>query len=365
MASPLPVPPDDVRRGEILASLEQCRAQLTTAELVKTIPRECFVRKPGREAAAIATSIGVSIAAWWLLVINPYWWLLPPIWFLAGTAVWGLYVIGHDCGHGSFSSSGKVNAVVGHFLLTPFLYPFHAWRLLHHHHHSNTNSLERDIDWRPLPVAVYRKLSVRPRFVYRMIRTWFWWAGTMHQWATMAFDLKRFKEGKDRDSVRFSIIVVAIYAAVFFPTMLATVGVWGLVKYFFVPWAIAYGWFSTVTLMHHSHVEVPFLDKLRWSAATANLAMTIYCRFPRWCEFLSHDINVHVPHHIAPSIPFYRLRQAHEAIKSRWPDLVREKRFRWRDLVHTLRSCQLVDRKSGFYVDFSAAQRKKRAAAKT
>jgi omega-6 fatty acid desaturase (delta-12 desaturase) len=300
--------------------------------------------------ASSVISLAVACAA---LALNPFWWLLPPLWFLAGTAGWGLYVIGHECGHGSFSRSRRLNHVVGHVMLTPFLYPFHSWRLLHNRHHANTNSIEKDIDWRPLPAVVYRKLPWRSRNVYRLIRTAFWWAGTLHQWATMAFDLRQFPEGRERRRVGVSIVVVLVYAAAFFTVLVAATGLWGLVKYWLVPWLVAHGWFSTITLTHHTHPGVPFLDQRRWSPVAASLSMTMYCRYPRWTEFLGHDINVHIPHHVAPSIPFYHLRRAHAALQERWPDLVRETRFSWRHLGRLLADCNLYDSKTEFYLRFA------------
>ena len=332
---------------------------LSRLDLLKAIPRECFQRRLGRELVGIASSAAACAVAWGALALNPFWWLLPPLWFLAGTAAWGLYVIGHECGHGSFSTHRRLDTLVGHVMLTPFLYPFHAWRLLHNRHHANTNSIENDIDWRPLPAVVYRKLPWRPRNVYRLIRTVFWWAGTLHQWAVMAFDLTQFREGRERRQVRASIVTVVLWAAVFVPALIASTGLWGVVKYWLVPWLIAHGWFSTITLTHHTHPMVPFLDRRRWSPVAANLTMTMYCRYPRWMEFLGHDINVHVPHHVAPSIPYYHLRRAHGALYARWPDLVRETRFSWRHLLHVLRTCHLYDSKTEFYLPFSAVSLKR------
>jgi omega-6 fatty acid desaturase (delta-12 desaturase) len=358
---PQDLPLDEVRENPVgrpassstAAAFSARTHGLTMRDLVDAIPRDCFERRLSRQLLGMASSAAVLALAYAALVVNPFWWLLPPLWFLAGTAAWGLYVIGHECGHGSFSNSRRLDRVVGHIMLTPFLYPFHSWRLLHNRHHANTNSIEKDIDWRPLPAVVYRKLGWRSRHIYKLVRTAFWWAGTLHQWATMAFDLRQFAPGRERRAVGVSIAVVAAYAALFFPALAASTGLWGLVKYWAVPWIVAHGWFSTITLTHHTHPAVPFLDQRWWSPAAASLCMTMYCRYPRWAEFLGHDINVHIPHHVAPSIPFYHLRRAHTALQERWPDLVRETSFNWRHLVRVLSLCHLYNTKTGFYARFS------------
>ena len=35
-------------------------------------------------------------------------------------------------------------------------------------------------------------------------------------------------------------------------------------------------------------------------------------------EFLTHDINVHVPHHVSTRIPWYNLRQATDSLRENW-----------------------------------------------
>ena len=35
-------------------------------------------------------------------------------------------------------------------------------------------------------------------------------------------------------------------------------------------------------------------------------------------EFLCHDINVHVPHHVNSKIPWYNLRAATDSLRQNW-----------------------------------------------
>ena len=39
-----------------------------------------------------------------------------------------------------------------------------------------------------------------------------------------------------------------------------------------------------------------------------------------WCrvEILTHDINVHVPHHVSSNIPWYNLRKATDSLRQNW-----------------------------------------------
>lgn len=59
-------------------------------------------------------SITSAILGYWMIGNAP-WFLLPFAWIFTGTALTGWFVIGHDCGHRSFSNRRWVNDLVGHF----------------------------------------------------------------------------------------------------------------------------------------------------------------------------------------------------------------------------------------------------------
>ena len=60
---------------------------------------------------------------------------------LVGTGMW---VIGHECGHGGYSSSKRINNSVGWVIHSLLLVPFHSWRITHARHHAATGHLTRD-----------------------------------------------------------------------------------------------------------------------------------------------------------------------------------------------------------------------------
>lgn len=49
------------------------------------------------------------------------------------------FVVGHDCGHRSFSKNKLVEDIVGTIMFMPLIYPFEPWRIKHNVHHAHTN----------------------------------------------------------------------------------------------------------------------------------------------------------------------------------------------------------------------------------
>lgn len=49
------------------------------------------------------------------------------------------FVVGHDCGHRSFSKNKLVEDIVGTIAFMPLIYPFEPWRIKHNVHHAYTN----------------------------------------------------------------------------------------------------------------------------------------------------------------------------------------------------------------------------------
>ena len=48
-------------------------------------------------------------------------------------------MVGHDCGHRSFSKNKLLEDIVGTIMFAPLVYPFEPWRIKHNHHHAHTN----------------------------------------------------------------------------------------------------------------------------------------------------------------------------------------------------------------------------------
>jgi len=65
-------------------------------------------------------------------------------WAINGCVMTGLWVIGHECGHGGFAASAAINNVVGFLVHSALLVPFFSWQISHRRHHSNTGNVDKD-----------------------------------------------------------------------------------------------------------------------------------------------------------------------------------------------------------------------------
>src|SRR6185312_2610412 len=84
-----------------------------------------------------------------------------------------LFIIQHDCGHGSFFASRRANHWVGACLGLITLFPFGYWRKTHAVHHGTSGNLDRRElgDIHTLTVDEYRQCSRWGRFLYRCYRS--------------------------------------------------------------------------------------------------------------------------------------------------------------------------------------------------
>jgi len=324
-------------------------------DIIKTLPKEVFhkdMAKAWQSVAVTAASVTLSIV---LIHYSP-WFLLPLAWAYAGTAWTGLFVLGHDCGHLSFARSRNINDLVGIISFLPLFYPFEPWRIQHNHHHNNTNRLHIDNAWQPFQADYYESTSSTERLIMRTIKGPLWFMASIGHMIKKHFFLEEFTV-EQRHRAMVSIAIVYAAGGIFFPVMFYYTGIWGIVKYWLLPWIGYHFWMSTFTMVHHTMPHLPFLDTDKWTDAKARLALTVHCDYHPIVEFLCHHINVHVPHHVSTAIPSYNLRAAHESLKKNWGKYMTETVFTWELLRDVITNCHIYHEEEN-YVPFSTSEEK-------
>jgi omega-6 fatty acid desaturase (delta-12 desaturase) len=112
----------------------------------------------------------VWVLLWWLRPLA--WWEVAPLILLGGGLLARLFVIFHDCCHGSLLPSGRANQWLGFFTGVLVFTSFRHWRWEHSLHHATAGDLDRrgvgDV-W-TMTVDEYLAAGWWRRLLYRLMR---------------------------------------------------------------------------------------------------------------------------------------------------------------------------------------------------
>jgi len=299
----------------------------TLADLKRAIPAHCFKPSTLRSLSYVARDF-VALAALYAGAYathgtkwSPFY--LPLFWFWAGLFFWALFVLAHDCGHGSFSRSKTVNSIVGHTLNSLILVPYHSWRITHRDHHKNTGNYERDEIFYPMPESEYAGIKGMAKWVYSntfflacfgypiyLLRGY----GNRKQNAShLSPGSELFVNDVERSQVTLSVACWWVMAsALAFATFRYGAGI--VAVYYGVPYLIYCTWLLVVTFLHHTEPGTMWYNSENWNYVKGNLQSVD--RVYGWLENLHHDIgSSHTTHHLFSAIPHYHLREAAAAVK--------------------------------------------------
>lgn len=247
-------------------------------------------------------------------------------WNVAGFFMWGVFVVGHDCGHGTFSNYELVNDVLGHICHGSILVPYYSWQLSHRRHHMYHNHVEKDYShpWYT-PERFKKEDEGLARFFHGN-----WWAIVtfpLYGWQVYMFGLpdgshyipnSSQRMWKDTPKAEYAkcllstVVLLAFAAAIYtFCGSLEKFAYYYLVPYFVQGW-----WLVTVTYLQHHNVDTVAYPEAEWKFVDAAFE-TVDRKFGYGLDTLHHHItDGHVAHHLFfTKIPHYNLPIATKAIK--------------------------------------------------
>lgn len=130
---------------------------VTIRQLRQAIPAHCFERSTAKSLSYLLRDIvllaTLSYSAFTLIPkvqsnsTRTILWQLYG--FLQGLVGTGLWIIAHECGHGAFSPSQRLNDWCGFFAHSTLLVPYHSWRITHHRHHNFVAHMDKDTAFVP------------------------------------------------------------------------------------------------------------------------------------------------------------------------------------------------------------------------
>jgi len=224
-----------------------------------------------------------------------------------------LFIIQHDCGHGSFFGSRKANDWVG-LICSLFTWtPYYYWQKSHAIHHANAGNLEfrgigdiytmtvneylQQSTWGKLKYRLYR----HPMFLFVLVPTFMF--VILYRFPTsQASAMKRVRSSVYWTNGAILLLGLGLSWLIGLPAVLvvhapviiiaSTIGTW----LFFV---------------QHQFEDTYWASSDNWSYTLAALQGSSYYKLPKILQWFTGNIGFHHIHHLSPRIPNYLLEKCH------------------------------------------------------
>lgn len=290
---------------------ERIAALVRWKELIATYQKPDALRASWQ----LVNTLGSYAAVWVLLYFSlaVSWWITIPLACLAGALLIRVFILFHDCGHGSFFASRRANDFWGFLTGVLTFTPYYHWRGDHAIHHGTTGDLDRrgigDV-W-TMTVREYLESSRWRRFSYRLARNPFVLFAIAPLAMFLVFQrIPRAGAGRrERQSVWWMNLAVAAMAV-------GLSMVFGVVPYLVIQLTVLMvAGAAGIWLFYLQHqFEDAYWERGEdWDYAAAALQGSSYLRLPRIVQWFSGNIGFHHIHHLSPRIPNYNLERCHES----------------------------------------------------
>ncbi len=264
-----------------------------------------------RSALEVAMTAGLFVLCWFASWVGLQWgyWLSLLVSIPAAGFLVRLFMIQHDCGHGTLFRHRRLNDWVGRTIGALTLTPYDHWRQSHNIHHASSGNLGRrgigDID--TLTVREYLQRSPRQRLAYRIYRN----------------PLVMFGLGPAYLFLLQHRLPVGAMLAGWRP-WLSTMGTNIVIALVIICTAWLVGWWTFVIVhlpitllaasigvwlfyVQHQFEETFWAAEAAWTMPEAALHGSSHYDLPAVLRWFTANIGVHHVHHLCSRIPYYRL----------------------------------------------------------
>jgi acyl-lipid omega-6 desaturase (Delta-12 desaturase) len=239
-------------------------------------------------------------------------WLMLPIAILAAGFLVRIFIIFHDCGHGSFFNSKRANNAIGAIAGVLLLTPYRHWRWQHALHHGTAGDLDRrgfgDI-W-TLTVEEYIRMTRSQRLAYRLARN----PAILLMIAPLYVFVVRHRlvDSNAPKAERSSVVLTnwALFAITL--AMSALIGLKAFLLIQLTVSALAGALGLWLFYVQHQFQGAYWARSEKWNYAAAALQGSSFYKLPRILQWFTGNIGFHHIHHLNPRIPNYHLQRCHE-----------------------------------------------------
>ncbi|EIW55617.1 uncharacterized protein TRAVEDRAFT_38834 [Trametes versicolor FP-101664 SS1] len=383
---------------------------LSVKELLSVIPAHCFERSTIRSLSYVVMDMTIIVSLCKLAyamdaLLTPEHITLPfsPLYplarfvswtvctFISGLFGFGLWGIGHECGHYAFSQHKWVNDVVGFVLHSAVGVPFFTWRYSHAKHHAGTSHMTREQAYVPrtrselgLPPFNPAKEDRIGSRVSSEVQRELWDAigdspigamFTSFAYLTIGWPAyilantggqPSYPKGTnhiDPSSVMFKpgqrtmILVSNVGLLLWLAAIGASISRWGFFEVFrtyLVPYLWVNHWLIMITFLQHTDPLLPHYREAEFTfqrGALSTLDRNLLGDFgplaARFGAFATHGVSeVHVLHHVSSKIPHYHAWEAAAALRARLAQEGIELQGRpggWVEMYRVMRECKFVE----------------------
>ena len=311
---------------------------MSAARLIKEHKRALINRyaKPDNRSgsAQILNTLLPYTALWYAVVLSAgvSYWLTAAVALLMVLFLARIFVLMHECGHGSLFRNGRLNKGFGFVLGVLAGMPQYVWSQHHAFHHStNGNWAKYRGPFVVDTVDDYAAMTERQRRRYQFLRriwmlplhgfvyalfmpryTWLRGSASL-LWHVLRGKRAEFKTRYWNSPLEYwhmtwnNVVLLslwlamslAISPALFFAVYVASLSL-----------ATAVG-LTLFTVQHNFEHSYASGDE-GWDYETAAIEGTSFLVLPRWLNWFTASIAYHHIHHLSASIPNYRLAQCHE-----------------------------------------------------
>jgi omega-6 fatty acid desaturase (delta-12 desaturase) len=296
-------------------NVEQPAEQQPDVAAWKQIVAEYQKPSTPRALWQVANTFIPYIALWVMMyfAVQVSWWLAVPLAVLAAGFLVRIFIIFHDCGHGSFLGSQNANHALGFISGILTFTPYFHWRWEHSIHHATSGDLDRrgtgDV-W-TMTVEEYLQSSRWKRFSYRLARNPIILFGLAPLYLFLIQN--RIPSSKANKRERHSVYSMNLAIAALMTAMCLVFGA----KQFLILQLIAIAIAGTAGIwlfyVQHQFEGVYWERQENWDYTTAALQGSSFYKLPAVLQWFSGNIGYHHLHHLSSRIPNYNLQRCHEA----------------------------------------------------
>lgn len=233
---------------------------------------------------------------------------------IAGAFLVRLFILFHDCVHGSLFRSHRVNTLLGTALGVLVFTPFEDWRFGHLRHHASYANLDArgfgDI-W-TMTRAEYESSPRRVRLSYWLYRNPVVLLGLG---ALFTFVLRYRVPGHKSTRTEWMSVVLTNLLIVAVAVIAARIIGWRTYLLIQLPVLWVAGMAGVwIFYVQHQFKGVYWARQDEWDPMRASFEGSSFYDLPAVLRWFTASIGYHHVHHLRPRIPNYRLKECYDAV---------------------------------------------------